>query len=128
MRHGKRRLEQQICGSLHPAHHVVTMGWNAERLFEDACKMISAEPCDLRQSCQGNFLRDMSVDKFGDKLLLPGRQATAPRCRMQDGALPERMVSSIGKQVGTPRRRPDKNCATAGMRRPGVNSGSPERL
>jgi hypothetical protein len=104
------------------------MGWNVERLFEDACKMISAEPCDLRQSCQGNFLCDMSVDKFGDKLLLPDRQATALRCRMQDSALPERMVSSSGKQVGTPgsdltRIAPRPACAG-----PGVNSGSLERL
>jgi hypothetical protein len=79
---------------------VVTIGRNAERLFEDARKMISAQPCDHRQSCQGNFLADMSVYKFGDKLLLPDGQATAQRCRLQDIALPERMVSSIGKQVG----------------------------
>jgi hypothetical protein len=99
LRHWKGRLEQEICGSLHPAHQLVTMGRNAERLFEDACKMISAKPCDHRQSCQRNSLRGVSVDKFGDKLLLPNRQTTALRRRMQDVALPAPMVSSIGKQM-----------------------------
>src|ERR1700732_3462295 len=108
---------------------MVTMGRNAERLFENACKMILAELCDLRQSCQGNFLREVSVDKFDDKLLLSGRQATAKRCRIQGIALPERMVSSIGKQIGAPVSgdliRIASRPACAG---PGVNSGSVERL
>jgi hypothetical protein len=121
-------LEQQICGALHSARRMVTMGRNAERLFEDARKMISAELCDLRQRCQGNFLRDMSVDKFEDKILLSRRQAAPPRCRMQDVVLPTRMTSSIGKTGRRSGAATQKKCATgAACAGPGVNSGSFER-
>jgi hypothetical protein len=60
-------------------------------------KMISAEVGEPCQPIEGNFLCDIGFDKFDDKLLLSGRQATAMRRRRQGIALLERMVSTIGE-------------------------------